>query len=289
VTVRTATDAATHAAGTGPAWAPGRLRAEARTLTAVIHRDLLRLVTRPVHTALLLLKPLLFLLLLGSGLASLVPHSATGGDYRTYLFPGILVMTVQSAAAGVGVRLITDRDSGYLRETLMTPARRTTLLLGRCLGGTIVALAQGTVLLAFAGTAHLPYQPALLAALLAIMALTAFTTATLTATLAITLHNIEIFNIALSLSMFPLLVLSGAFFPLTALPGWLIPLTALNPLAYAVDLMQRTINAHTSHHLTHNGTSWAGWIPPAPLQIAALAALAALTLLIAARRFARPQ
>ncbi|MFI6519783.1 ABC transporter permease [Spirillospora sp. NPDC050679] len=267
---------------------PGRFRREGRTLSSVVHRDLLRMAAQPAHTALLLLQPLVFLLLLGGGLAALVPAGAVGGDYRTYMFPGILVMTVQSPAVGVGIRLIADRDSGYLRETLMAPAHRTTLLLGLCLGGTAVALLQGVALLALAGAVNLPYQPTLLISLLAVMALTALTLTALATALATALRNIQTFNTMLGLTMLPLTVLSGAFFPLTALPGWLQPLAALNPLTYAVDLMHHSIHAHTAGPAAPTGVRWGAMTPSPLLETVTLVALAALAFLAAARRFARP-
>ncbi|MGI5170344.1 ABC transporter permease [Spirillospora sp. CA-253888] len=267
----------------------GRLRREARTLSAVIYRDLLRMVTQPAHTALVLLQPLVYLLLLGGGLAALVPASATGGDYRTYMFPGILAMTVQTPAIGVGIRLITDRDSGYLRETLMAPARRSTLLLGLCLGGTAVALLQGAALLTLAGTVNLPYQPTLFATLLAVMALTALTLTALATALATALHNIQTFNTLLGLTMLPLTILSGAFFPLSALPAWLQPFAALNPLTYAIDLMHHSIHVHTGRPTVPTGVHW-GTVTPSPLlETLTLTALAALAFLAATRRFARPE
>ncbi len=82
----------------------------------------------------LLLQPVLYLFLLGGGLAALIPHSRLGTGYQTYLFPGMLMMTVQTPAIMVGIRLITDRQSGCLRELLMAPVHRSTLLLGVCAG-----------------------------------------------------------------------------------------------------------------------------------------------------------
>lgn len=260
------------------------LRLETRTLLAMVHRDLLRLVNRPQEAGLMLIQPLLYLFVLGGGLAALIPAAATGGDYRRYLFPGILLMTAQVPAIGVGVRHISDRDSGYLREALMAPARRSTLLLGPCLGGTAVGTVQGALLLAVAPAAGLPYRPGLLIALVAVVAVAAFTLAAMATALATALHDTQTFHTALSIGMLPMLFGSGAFFPLSAVPGWLTPLTALNPFAYAVDLMHRATVPRTPP-----GVRWAGHAPPAALELATLAVLGTATLLAAARRFARPR
>lgn len=266
---------------------PGPLVRELRAVHALVLRDLLRMFAQPAQTTLMLVQPLLFLLLLGGGLAALVPATAVGGDYRAYLFPGLLVMTVQTPAVTVGMRLITDRESGYLRETLMAPVRRSTLLYGSCLGGTTEATVQGAVLLATAGIVGLPYEPVLLLSLLATMALTSFVLTILAAALAIGIRTVESFHILLSLALMPLLFLSGAFFPLTALPGWLAQLAAVNPLAYAVDVLRRSIAHHVPGSTAATGVLWDDWQPPAALEIVVLVLLGAGVLLWAARRFGR--
>ncbi|MEV0600494.1 ABC transporter permease [Streptomyces sp. NPDC050315] len=266
---------------------PGTLLRELRAVHALVLRDLLRMLGQPVQTVVMLVQPLLFLVLLGGGLAALVPSTAVGGDYRTYLFPGVLVMTVQTPAVTVGIRLITDRESGYLRETLMAPVRRSSLLYGSCLGGTAVATAQGAVLLAASGAVGLPYRPLLLLSLLATMALAAFVITALTAALAIGIRTVEAFHTLLGLALMPLLFLSGAFFPLTALPGWLSQLTAVNPLAYAVDVLRRSIERYVPGGVASSGVRWADWQPPAVLELLVLALLGVGGLAWAARRFGR--
>ncbi|MFB6836824.1 ABC transporter permease [Streptomyces sp. NPDC056361] len=268
---------------------PARLRHELRAIHALVHRDLLRLAGQRTHTALMLLQPALYLVILGGGLASLIPRSQLGVGYQTFLFPGMLMMTVQTPAIMVGVRLITDRQSGYLRELLMAPVHRSTLLLGNCAGGTLVAAVQGAVLLTLAGVAGLPYDPVLLALLLACMILASFTITALALALAVSLDRAETFHTLLGLVMMPLLFLSGGFFPLTALPGWAHALAAANPLAYAVDLLRRCITLRVSDHTATAGLTWAGHPPPLLLEAVLLLAGGVLALLWAVRRFNRPE
>jgi ABC-2 type transport system permease protein len=265
------------------------LRRELRAVHALVHRELLRLVRERTQTALMLVQPALYLIALGGGLAALIPHSAVGGDYRAFLFPGILAMTIQSPAMSVGVRLIVDRQNGYLRETLMAPVRRSTLLYGSCLGGTAMATAQGAVLLALLGLAGIPYRPLLLCLLLIGMVLTAFTFAALTLALAVRVRSVETFSTVLGLAMMPLLFLSGAFFPLTALPSWVAALTCLNPLSYAVDALRRCIAAQMPGHAAPGGPLWGSWQPPVLLEWGLLAGAGMGALLWAAHRFSRQE
>ncbi|MFF0428588.1 ABC transporter permease [Streptomyces sp. NPDC004520] len=267
----------------------GRLRNELRAVHALVHRDLLRLSGQRAHTALMLLHPVLYLFILGGGLAALIPQSSLGVGYQTYLFPGMLMMTVQTPAIMVGIRLITDRQSGYLRELLMAPVHRSTLLLGSCAGGTLTATVQGAVLLSLAGVVGLPYDPVLLVLLLAGMVLASFTITSLALALAVGLRRAETFHTLLGLVMMPLLFLSGGFFPLTALPGWARTLSDVNPLAYAVDLLRRTITLRVPDQAAAAGIEWAGQPPPLPLEATVLLAGGALALFWAARRFNRPE
>ncbi|MEU3605417.1 ABC transporter permease [Streptomyces sp. NPDC035033] len=278
--------AATDAAADGRA---SRLRRELRAVHALVHRDLLRLARQRTSTALMLLQPVLYLFILGGGLAALIPAGALGVGYRTYLFPGMLMMTVQAPAIMVGVRLITDRQSGYLRELLMAPVGRATLLLGSCAGGTLVATVQGAVLLGLAGAVGLPYDPVLLALLLGGMVLVSFAITALSLALALGLRAPEAFHTLLGLVMMPLLFLSGGFFPLASLPGWTQALAAVNPLAYGVDVLRRSIALRVPGHEAAGGVEWSGGRPPLPLEAGVLLACGVLALLWAARRFSRPE
>ncbi|MFD8643435.1 ABC transporter permease [Streptomyces zaomyceticus] len=266
-----------------------RLRHELRAIHALVHRDLLRLVSQRSHTALVLLQPAVYLFALGGGLATLIPAASLGTGYQTYLFPGMLMMTVQTPAIMVGIRLITDRQSGYLRELLMAPVSRSTLLLGSCAGGTLVAAVQGAVLLGLAGTVGLPYDPVLLLLLLGGMLLASFALTSMTLALSVTLRSPELFHTLLSLLMMPLLFLSGAFFPLESMPGWARGLATVNPLAYGVDLLRRCIALRVPDQAAVGGIEWAGRQPPLPLEAGLLLAVGGLALLWAARRFSRPE
>lgn len=275
--------------GTAEPERAGRLRRELRAVHALVHRDLLRLARQRVPTALMLLHPVLYLFILGGGLAALIPAASLGVGYQTYLFPGMLMMTVQTPAIMVGIRLITDRQSGYLRELLMAPVSRTALLLGSCAGGTLVATVQGAVLLGLAGAVGLPYDPVLLVLLLGGMVLTSFTLTALSLALAVGLRSPETFHTLLGVVMMPLLFLSGGFFPLASLPGWAQALASVNPLAYGVDVLRRTITLRAPGQTAAGSVEWAGRQPPLALEAGLLLAVGALALLWAARRFSRPE
>jgi ABC-2 type transport system permease protein len=289
--------------GPRPGGGPGRdsaegvvagLRREARAARMIWQREMLHFVRNPAQAAVSLLQPLLFLFVLGIGLAQLFARSGAGSaaamDYLMFLFPGVLVMAAQAPAISVGASIVWDRQSGFLREMLVAPVRRGTVLTGKCVGGAAVATCQGTVVLACAGLIHVPYRLDLIALLLAELALTALAVTVFGALVAVTIRRLQTFNTVLTVLITPVMFLSGLMFPISAMPGWMAALARVNPLTYAVDAMRRTITARLATgppSALAEPVSWAGWHPPVLLELALVAAVTAAALAAATRRFAR--
>ncbi|MBF6047332.1 ABC transporter [Streptomyces sp. NRRL B-1677] len=263
---------------------PAGVRHEVRAARVVWQREMMRFLRNRGRLAVTLVQPVFLLLVLGTGLSVLVPSTAGTGDYRTYLFPGVLTMTVQMPAIGAGASIVWDREAGFLREMLVAPVRRGSLLLGKCAGGTTVATCQGVLVLSLAGTAHIPYDPALLATLTGELALSALALTALGAVAAVCISRVETFQAVLSFAMTPLLFLSGAMFPLAGLPRWLTVICLANPLTYAVDPLRRAVAAHAPAAAAPSP----GRQLPVAAELGITAALAATALAVAAHRFARP-
>lgn len=268
--------------------AEGAAGAELRAAGMVWRREMLHAVRDRTGTLVGLLQPLLFLFVLGIGLGRLLAGAGAGSpaDYLTFLFPGVLVMAAQPAAISAGASIVWDRESGFLREMLVAPVRRGTLLTGKCLGGATAATGQGAVVLACAGLIHIPYRPVLFALLLGELALTAFAMTVIGAVVAVTVRRARTFTTVLSVLMTPLIFLSGLMFPIGAMPGWMSWLTLADPLTYAVDAMRQTIYAF--HPSRHHPFAPDGLGLTAPLELGVLAFFTLVALTIAARRFSRP-
>src|ERR671928_2133652 len=88
--------------------------------------------------------PLMYLGVLGFGLGP-VFRRAGEGSYLQFVAPGVIGMTVLFTAMFSGVALLWDRQFGFLKETLVAPVSRLTIMIGRTLGGATVALIQGLV------------------------------------------------------------------------------------------------------------------------------------------------
>jgi daunorubicin resistance ABC transporter membrane protein len=275
-----------------PSPAPSRIdrgrRPHIRQLRMICQRELLHFLRDRTGAVIALLQPLVFLLVLGVGLAGLMPQLG-GNSYQLFLFSGILLMAAQAPAISVGSSIIWDRQAGFLRHMLASPARRSTLLIGKCLGGATVATCQTVILLTVAGVIGIPYNPVLIASLVAEITLIAFVMTVFGVLLATLVRLPRTFGTIMSVFMMPLTFLSGSMFPLSAMPGWMAGAALANPLTYAVDAMRRTIAGFLPHppgRLFHPVT-WGSWPVPVTVELLLLTISAFMGLTVAARRFSR--
>src|SRR5690606_40505842 len=113
---------------------------------------------------------------MGTGLSNLMATGGAGSgvDLRTFIFPGVCAMSVMFTAMFSAGSIVWDREFGFLREMLVAPVSRSAIVIGKCIGGALVATLQGAVIVALAGLAGVPYDPLLLAELVAMMFLGAF-------------------------------------------------------------------------------------------------------------------
>lgn len=264
--------------------AGAQLTQDLRTIRVLWQREMIRLNRNRLRLLMGVVTPLMFLLILGTGLTA----AAGFNQFRTFLFPGVLLMAVQAPAVAAGVSIVWDRQAGFLRQILVAPVRRTAVLVGICLSGATTGGAYGALVLMVAGSAGIPYRPRLLLVLLELALIAAaFTGVGVLA--AVCIKRIETFQVVVSLCMMPLLFLSGAMFPANGLPGWLGVAVRVNPLSYAVDALRNTLpGPRVNLGGGPTGPQWWGWSPPIAVEAALIALLVAVTLIVAARRFSRP-
>lgn len=265
---------------------------EARVVRAVWRRDLIRFADDRVRIWTALVQPLLFLFVFAPGLQTLSGASTGGVDLATFLFPGVLCMALWFSGMISATSLVMDRQLGFLRELLVAPVRRSSILLGKCLGGTTVAVVQGLVLLALAGLVGVPYDPVLLLGVVGLQLLIAFAVNALGLLVATTVQQPQTFSSVVQALLFPLIFLSGALFPVSDLPGWLGVLNRVNPLTYAVDPMRRLVFDHLDASAAADralaaGVTWWGWEVPVGLEAAIVLALGIGMLALAVARFSR--
>jgi ABC-2 type transport system permease protein len=275
--------------------AGGTLLDNLRGMKVVWQRELIRFRRNRLRILTSLAQPVLFLFVLGTGLSTLVRGRADlgGFDFRTFMFPGIVAMTVLFTAVFSAVSIVWDREFGFLREILVAPVNRGAIILGKAFGGATVATAQGLIMLALAGFVHVPYSPLLMLTLVGEMALTAFMITAIGLMLASRMAEVQAFQVVIQFFVMPMFFLSGAMFPLSALPRWLAVLTKLDPLSYAVDPMRRAIFAAVhapavAQHAFSPGMSWGGWLLPIWFELLLMVGIAAITMAAAVWQFTRP-
>lgn len=288
----TRTDIPPDVTGTKPAAHPseGRTWHTVRPYALLWRREMTRLRHNPLRLVMGLVTPLLFLVVLGTGLeaASSTLGKAQLNDYRAYLFPGALVMSVQAPAIAVGISLVWDRRLGMLRQMLVSPFPRSSIVLGLALGGATTGAVYGLALLAVGGIAGVRYTPMLLVVLVELLLVSLlFTSFGLLA--AVTIRQVDTFQIVVNLSLMPLMFFSGAMFPPNGLPGWLDTVVKLNPLTYGVDAVRRTLPGPDVLTSEQTRLMLGDWNPPVYAELGVLAALTAAVLSLATYRFSRTQ
>ena len=180
-------------------------------------------------------QPILFLLALGFGFGSIYQRAGQG-NYIQFLAPGVVAMTILFTSVFSGIELIWDRQFGFLKETLVAPVPRLTIMIGRTLGGATVAVIQGLVvvvicLLAGFRVRSFSELPIMLGYMILMAILfTAFGTA-----VASLLTDFQGFQLVMNFLIMPMFFLSGALFPLTNVPKLLEWIATFNPLSYGVD------------------------------------------------------
>jgi len=267
------------------------VRHDLRAVNIVWRRELIRFRTDRLRAITSLVQPVLFLFVLGTGLSGLASRGLPAGvDFKTFIYPGVLAMSVLFTAIFSAASIVWDREFGFLREMLVAPVRRWAIVVGKCLGGATVATFQGLIFLALAGVAHVPYDPLLLLTLVGELLLLSFTLTAFGVMMAARIKQIQAFMALTQLFVLPLFFLSGALYPLNGLPAWLTVLTRIDPLTYIVDPMRSAVFAHLSVsplavHALSPGVTWFGWVVPLGLSLTMVAVMGTAMLAIAIAEF----
>ena len=226
--------------------------------------------------------PILFWLLLGSGFSdSFRPSGGAGGvGYTEYFYPGTMILVVLFTAIFSTISVIEDRKEGFLQAVLVAPVARSTVVLGKILGGTTLALGQAVLLLAAAPLLGLHLGIVDLLLVVAILFIVAFALTTLGFLIAWKMESTQGFHAIMNLVLIPMWLLSGAFFPAAGASPWLRGVMFLNPLTYGVAALRRCLYAGT--------VSVGADVPTLALSILVTSAFAVLTFLAARSMASRP-
>ena len=216
-----------------------------RVALSMTQREFRRFLRQPSRIVGALVPPLVFWFLIGSGLGGTFKPAGAPADLTAfaYLFPGTLLLIALFTAVFSTISVIEDRREGFMQGVLVAPVSRASVVLGKLLGGTLLALAQVVLVLLLAPLfgARIPALGWLLA--VAIVFVIAFGFTGLGFWLAWRMDTTQGFHAIMNLFLFPMWILSGALFPATGAPGWLRGVMAVNPASHALDALRQALHA----------------------------------------------
>jgi ABC-2 type transport system permease protein len=204
-------------------------------------REMIRFLRQRSRIAGALGSPLIFWLLLGSGVGSSFSPGGPSGNmgYLEYFFPGTVVLILLFTSIFSTISIIEDRKEGFLQAVLVAPIPRSAFVFGKLLGGTSLALMQGVLFMLLAPMAGIPYS--VIPQTLLMLALVAFALTALGYVIAWRMDSTQGFHAIMNLFLIPMWLLCGAVFPSTGAPEWLQWVIAVNPLTYGLAAVRWTI------------------------------------------------
>ncbi len=208
--------------------------------TTLWWREVVRFYRQRSRVVGVIASPLLFWLVLGSGIGSSFRSGSGHGseNYLDYFFPGALVMIVLFTAIFAMMSLIEDRKEGFLLSVMVAPVNRSAIVLGKILGGTTLAALQGLIFLLIGLALGIKFTVPQFALIVLTVFLIAFSLTALGFAIAWPMDSTQGFHAIINLFLIPLWLLSGSLFPLNGASGWIRLLIRANPLTYGVEALR---------------------------------------------------
>jgi ABC-2 type transport system permease protein len=192
-------------------------------------------------------QPLLYLAVLGQGINSGVTLNANGGiNYLTFMYPGIIGMSILFTSIFSAVSIIWDREFGFLKEVLVAPVPRWAVALGKTFGGATIAIVQSTILILMAPLIGIRLSVTMIIEMWILAFLIGVALTSLGIAIAARMVSMQSFQMMMNFLVMPLYFLSGAMFPLSTAPSWMKALMVVDPLTYCVDGLRNIIFSNTT-------------------------------------------
>jgi ABC-2 type transport system permease protein len=203
-------------------------------------REVVRFYRQKSRVVGVIASPLVFWLVIGSGFGTSFRSGEGAGQqhYLDYFYPGALIMIILFTSIFTMMSVIEDRKEGFLLSVLAAPVPRSSVVLGKVLGGTTLSAAQGVIFLVFAPLVGVHLGLTQLLLVLLTVFLVSFALTALGFAIAWPMDSTQAFHAIINLFLIPLWLLSGALFPLTGASGWLRLLMRMNPLTYGTEALR---------------------------------------------------
>ncbi|MDQ2714965.1 MAG: ABC transporter permease [Chloroflexota bacterium] len=206
-------------------------------IAMIWRRDMVRLWRQRSRLLGAVARALVWLFALGFGLRGSLGTIA-GFSYAEFVFPGVIAMTVIFSGLQSAISIVYDREFGFLKEVQVAPTPRSTLVIGKCLGGASSSTMQALIILVFAPFASVTLTPLNVLATIGATFVTALAISSLGIVIAMWITDFENFGTIQNFITLPLYMFSGAIFPTRAVPSWLHIVLFLNPLSYGVNAIR---------------------------------------------------
>src|SRR5881392_1425686 len=210
-------------------------------IVSLWRREIVRFYRQKSRVVGVILSPLVFWLVIGSGFGTSYRSGAGDQHYLQYFFPGALLMIVLFTSIFTMMSVIEDRDRGFLSSVLVAPVPRSAIVMGKVLGGTTLSAVQGLIFLVFAPAVgvHISISD-FMVVVLSVFSM-AFALTALGFALAWRMESAQAFHAIVNLFLIPLWLLSGALFPVNGASKWMAFLMRLNPLTYGMDALRTAL------------------------------------------------
>ncbi len=227
-----------------------------------------------------LARPVLWLFVVGNGMSALI-RPQEGFSYLQFIFPGMIGMTILFSSIFSSISIVWDREFGFMKEMLVSPISRLSIVVGKAVSGTAISAAQAVIILILVPFLGIRLSVLEFVEVTALSLLVSFSITSLGILIAARLTSFDGFNIIMNFLVMPMFFLSGAMYPVTSMPPALRELTHLNPLTYGIDSFK--------HVLLQDATPPMGPEFPLVLDLTVVIAVSTLMLTLAALSFRKKE
>lgn len=187
-----------------------------------------------------LARPVLWLVVVGSGMSTLIKPQP-GFNYLQFIFPGMIGITIMFSAILSSSSIVSDREFGFMKEMLVAPISRLSIVFGKAISGVVISVLQAVIILIFIPLLGLRVTAAQVAWIFAAAVLVSFCLTSMGIMIAACITSFDGYHAVMNFLVMPMFLLSGAMYPVTSMPEVLRQLAYLNPVTYCVDVFKHIL------------------------------------------------
>jgi len=226
------------------------LRATLNAVYVVVAREMIKFMREKGKLVSTLARPLLWLFLVGGGMSRLVSPDM-GIPYTQFIFPGIIGMTILFSSIFSSISIIWDKEFGFMKEMLVAPVPRFSIVIGKALSGTLVSTVQALLIVLLYPLLGLDLSVSQILLIALVSVLLSFCISSLGILIATFYESFESFSVIMNFIVMPMFFLSGAMYPVKLLPPILEIFSRINPLTYGIDALKYMVFPE-KRFLTHD-------------------------------------